>query len=104
MKKAVILIVVLMSGFLAMGQTSTKINKRQKNQTKRIVQGVNSGELTKKETKYLVKQQKQIQHQKRVAKSDGKIGRRERAQIKSSQLNANANIYRKKHNNRNRLN
>ena len=67
-------------------------------QTKRIVHGVKTGELTKGETKKLVGQQVHIKRTKRRAKADGKITRKERREIRRKQRRANANIYNKKHN------
>ncbi len=87
-----------------MAQSTPVVNQTQKTQSKRIVQGVKSGELTKKETKELVRQQKRIKHQKRMAKADGKVTRRERARIRHSQSRANRNIRNKKNNNADRIN
>ena len=79
-----------------------KVNQRQKNQTERIANGVKSGELTKKETKNLARQQKDIRKTKRAAKSDGKVTKKERAVIHSKQNAASRNIKRKKNNDRSR--
>lgn len=78
------------------------INKRQRKQSKRIRQGVRSGELTARETVRLGKQQASIQRQKRQFKSDGTFTKGERVTIKKRQHRASKNIYRKKHNDRSR--
>ena len=103
MKKLIILGAFILTAGLVNAQTQTKkVNQRQKNQTERIAKGVNSGELTKKETKNLANQQRDIRRTKRAAKSDGKVTRKERAVIHSKQNAASRNIKRKKNNNRSR--
>ena len=69
---------------------------------KKIKQGVKSGELTKKETYNLAKQQHAIRKDVRQAKADGVITCNERKDIRKDKLKADANIYRKKHNGRDR--
>lgn len=68
----------------------------------KIKQGVKSGELTKKETCNLAKQQKNIKKDIRQAKADGNITRAERQDIFIAKKKADASIYRKKHNDRDR--
>ena len=84
------------SGLLA--QPTPVVNKKQKRQAKRIVHGVKNGELTKGETKQLIGQQVHIKRTKRRAKADGQVTRKERQEIHRKQRRANANIYYKKHN------
>jgi len=89
--------------FTTQAQTVTPdVSKTQVKQTKRIKQGVKSGELTKKEAKQLKRQQKDIQKTKRKAKADGKVTRKEKAIIKSKQAQADKNIAVKKNNRRDR--
>jgi hypothetical protein len=78
------------------------IKERQMNQRARIRQGVRSGELTKGEAKNLRQEQKTIQAEKRMAKADGKVTPAERAKIRQDQNKASRDIYRKKHNGRER--
>lgn len=85
-----------------LGIKSPKIHHRQKNQKRRIGQGIRSGELTAREASRLGKQQKRIQHKKRHFKADGRFNKRERARIHQFQNRASKNIYRKKHNNKHR--
>ncbi|PWJ44563.1 hypothetical protein [Sediminitomix flava] len=82
-------------GFTAQAQSTVK---RQANQTARIAEGVASGELTKKETRQLKKQQRNIQRTKKAAKADGVVTAREKAVIQRKQNAASKNINRKKTN------
>jgi len=84
------------------GKKTPGINQRQKNQQKRIGQGVRSGELTAKETIRLEKEQKEIQQEKKEAKSDGTVSKEERKDIHQDQNKASRHIYRAKHNRRDR--
>ena len=95
MKKLIILGAFILTAGLVNAQTQT-------NQKQRIAQGVKSGELTKKETKNLVRQQRNIRRTKKVAKSDGVVTKKERAVINGKQRAANRNIRRKKNNGRKR--
>lgn len=72
------------------------------NQQGRIRQGVRSGELTKREAKNLVYDQKNIHHEIRSAKADGIVTPCEKKDIRQDRNQANREIYRKKHNNRDR--
>lgn len=100
MKTKLFLLGLLFIGFSAglFAQSTPVSNKKQRNQTKRIVHGVKNGELTKGETKQLVRQQVHIKRTKRRAKADGKVTRQERREIHRKQRRANVNIYHKKHN------
>ena len=85
-----------------LGIKSPRINKRERNQTKRIGQGILSGELTRGEAARLGKQQARIHRQERRFKSDGTFTKRERARVHKSQNRASRRIYRAKHNNHKR--
>ena len=99
MKKLIILGTFILTAGLVNAQTQTKkVNKRQKNQTERIAEGVKSGELTKKEAKKVARQQRDIRKTKRAAKADGVVTKKEKAVIHSKQNAANRNIKRKKNN------
>jgi hypothetical protein len=103
MKKLIILGIFILTAGLVNAQTqTTKVNQRQGNQKDRITEGVKSGELTKKETKNLVLQQRDIRRTKKVAKAGGVVTRKERVVIHSKQNSANRNIKRKKKNDRSR--
>jgi hypothetical protein len=64
-------------------------------QEKRICQGIESGELTRGETRQLVKQQQ------RIAWADGTLTGQERVGLERQQNTAGKHIYRLKHNKRN---
>lgn len=96
-------------GFMALsiltasGQTQTPVvNSRQSNQTERIKEGVRNGELTRHETRRLVRQQRHIQRSKKVAKADGTVTAGEKAVITHQQNKASRHIARKKNNQRER--
>ena len=87
---------------LIRGTKSHRINKRQHHQTKRIRQGVRSGQITRGEAARLGKQQRRIQHKKRKFKVDGVFTKRERVRVHKGLNRASKNIYRKKHNHKQR--
>ncbi|MEL6673438.1 MAG: hypothetical protein AAFR61_14635 [Bacteroidota bacterium] len=99
MKKFWILTAALsfLFSFSAMAQSTPVVKRSQIKQQKRIYQGVAQGELTKKETIRLQKQQRNIQRTKRVAKRDGVVTPKEKAVIRHKQARASRNIYRQKH-------
>ena len=100
MKKLSLIIAAVLfisSGLFAQSVKTPKINKKQKNQLSRIEQGVKSGELTKRETKRLLKQEAKLQKQKKIAKSDGVVTKRERAKLNKEANKLSAKIYKQKH-------
>lgn len=102
--KVKILLLALSLSFsgLLHSQNTPLVDKRQQKQKKRIVNGVKSGELTKKETKKLAKQQANIRKIERKAKKDGTVTLKEKARIQKAQNRASKNIRRKKNNKINR--
>lgn len=72
-------------------------------QQRRIAEGVRSGELTRHETRLLGKQQRRIRHERREACADGVVTPGERREIRRDKRYANRNIFRKKHNRRDRI-
>ena len=90
-------LIMIIAATNAEAQTTANRSDRVK-----IKQGVRSGELTKRETVNLAKQQKHIRHDVRTAKADGVVTRAERKDIKKDKRQADRSIYRKKHNNRDR--
>ena len=102
--KKLILFFALIGGlsFYASAQTTPRVAKKQVKQSVRIAEGVASGELTRHEAKQLKRQQKHIQVEKRIAKADGVVTRKERAHIRHDQRVANRSIYRQKHDNQSR--
>jgi hypothetical protein len=91
---------VLMVGSIALaGPTDDPgIQNREQKQEKRIQQGVQSGQLTPKETGKLEAQQAKIKQDEALMKADGKLTKAERKKLKREQNRASENIYRKKHN------
>ncbi len=71
---------------------------RQIHQQKRIHQGVESGEITRKEYRNLQREQAAIQRSKRQAWSDGQLTRKERVRLEHQQNKSSRHIYRAKHN------
>lgn len=74
------------------------IKKRADIQQEKIDQGVKSGELTPEEAKKLEAQQAKIKEDAERMKADGKLTKKEKAQLKREQDKASKNIYNKKHN------
>ena len=72
------------------------------NQRAQIRHGVKSGELTKRETKNLVYDQKNIHRDIKAAKADGIVTPCEKKDIRQDRNQASREIYRKKHNDRDR--
>lgn len=94
-----------LSAFIIMLIISTTTNAqagRSRIQHKRIADGVRSGELTRRETRQLAAQQRDIRLDKREARADGMVTRDERREIRKEKRHASRNIYRKKHNRRER--
>lgn len=86
---------------IAAGNVNAQTVTHRKDKAK-IKQGVRSGELTKQETVALAHQQKEIRHDIKDAKADGVVTKEERKDIKKEKKQADRNIYRKKHNRRER--
>ncbi|MDH3247097.1 MAG: hypothetical protein OEM26_20915 [Saprospiraceae bacterium] len=81
-------------------QTGTPgVNGRQISQHKRIKHGVKNGEITYGEFVGLQRQQRGINKMKKLSKSDGYVGPRERSNLHREQNRSSHNIFRKKHNN-----
>ena len=73
------------------------VTERQVNQQARIKQGVNSGELNRREAARLEAEQAKIQAERKTAKADGKVTPRERAKIQHDQNKASRRIAIQKH-------
>jgi hypothetical protein len=79
------------------------VNARQANQRQRIRQGVQSGELTRRETRRVIETQRDVRQLERAYKSDGTLTRRERRDLHREQNQASRQIYRQKHDRQERL-
>ncbi len=105
MKKYIFLLSALLfitSGLFAQSTKTPGIKNKQINQTKKILQGVKSGSLTKKETANLINQEVKLQKHKLRAKADGVVTRREKYKLNKEANSLNRKIYIKKHNKRKR--
>ena len=78
-------------------QKTPVINKRERNQQKRIRHGVRSGSLTRREAVRLEKQQAVTHAQEAAAKADGKVTAKERRHLRSRERRTSRHIYRQKH-------
>ena len=98
------LIAIAMVAFALSSQAvdAQTIRNTSKTERKRIKQGVKSGELTRAETKNLIQDQKEIKAEVKAAKADGTVTPEERKDIRQDQKKASREIYRKKHNRRDR--
>jgi hypothetical protein len=75
-----------------------KINGRQKNERKRISQGIRSGELTGRETARLKRQKVRLAHREAfMRQSGGVFTPQERAKIQHGLDHLSKNIYQQKH-------
>ncbi len=74
-----------------------RVDQREANQERRIQQGVNSGQLTQRETARLENQQGRIDRAEDKAKADGKVSAKERAHLGNMQDRASHDIAREKH-------
>lgn len=98
------LLLVLMIGFIFIGnksyaQTKTKrADVRQNVQRVRIADGRIDGEVTRREAAALNAEQRHIRRAERRAKSDGEVTRNEKRRLERKQNRANRHIRRAKHN------
>jgi len=91
----------LLAGFAFAGPAADpRIQQREVNQENRIQQGVQSGQLTPRETGRLEAQQAKIKQDEARMKADGNLTKAERKKLTREQNRASKNIYRKKHNER----
>jgi hypothetical protein len=100
MKKIIFISVFMFFASISVlnAQTTTpKITSRQVKQQDRIEQGTDNKELTRSETARLEREQKRIQIEKKMAKSDGTVTPKERRFLKREQNRASRDIYKQKH-------
>jgi Skp family chaperone for outer membrane proteins len=74
-----------------------RIHKHAVHQQKRIAEGVESGQLTAKETAHLEHREAKIASDTAAAKADGSVTPAERARLHREQRQASRAIYRQKH-------
>lgn len=99
MKGTKIFAVLSLFSIMALGASAQSNHRSDRS---KIKQGVKSGELTKRETRTLIHQQRDIRRDVKDAKADGVVTARERRHIKVDRKKADASIYLKKHNKRDR--
>jgi uncharacterized membrane protein YebE (DUF533 family) len=81
------------------GSNSTaEIDARRAQELRRIEDGRRAGQLSNREYRALMAEQRQIAHDVRVAKSDGYVSPAERARLNAEVNQASADISRLKHN------
>jgi len=73
------------------------LDARQSNQRDRIAQGVRSGELTRPETRRLVRGEVRLHRHERIAERDGVVTRAERYRLDRNADRMCKRIYRQKH-------
>ena len=87
-------------GLVTMGSAiadTPRYDARQHNQRTRIVNGVQSGELTMRETQRLAAGQVHLNRVENRAKADGVVTKRERAHLQHEANQQSRRIYRQKH-------
>jgi hypothetical protein len=94
---AAVVAVMPLSGFAQDSAATPGIDKRQEIQQKRIDQGVQSGELNKREAARLERRQERIGRMEDKAKADGTVTKKERARIHHAQNQESQRIHRQKH-------
>jgi len=90
---------IVLSGVLTLANAQT-VNQRRENQQDRIAQGINSGQLTPRETASLENKESRLNHQIRNDRraDNGRLTAGERNQINHEQNHVSRDIYRDKHN------
>jgi hypothetical protein len=95
-RKVLIASLLLSASAYAAAETPV-IDARQANQRERIAQGVKSGELTRPETRRLVRGEVRLHRHEARAEADGVVTRRERAHLNREAQHMSQRIYRQKH-------
>lgn len=95
-------VVGLMVWAAASEAEARSIRQRAQRQGHRIEHGVKNGELTRRETRGLVHEQRGIHQDVRQARQDGDVTRRERFGIQMEQNRASRHIFRQKHDHQDR--
>jgi len=83
----------------AMAQTSQSINERKENQQDRIANGVQSGELTAKETQHIEKKEADLNQEERDMRKldNGHLTAADKATLNQQQNQLSKDIYKQKH-------
>lgn len=94
---AVTAMALLMTGMAYAEAETPVIDQRQAQQEQRVDQGVASGQLNKRETNRVNRQQKHINKVEGRAKSDSVVTKKERARAGTAQNRASRHLAREKH-------
>lgn len=81
----------------ALAQSNYEIEQRDRQQQARIYQGIQSGELTRHETRDLMQERARIESMERRARADGVLTQHERARIHGAQDHLGRHIYQETH-------
>ena len=81
----------------AQSTNTPRVDRRERNQHRRIRQGVRSGELNKREARRLRHQERVTHAEEAAAKADGKVTKRERRRLNRRENRTSRHIYRQKH-------
>lgn len=93
--KLVSIVLILFAAFPAFAQK--RVNNRQDSQRARIQQGVQSGELNRREAAKLRAGQRNVERLENKAEADGEITNKEKLRIEKAQDRQNRKIFREKH-------
>lgn len=100
MKKSTVLAGISLALMVVAGSAAAgtpRYDARQHNQRHRIVNGVQNGELTMRETRRLAAGQVHLNRVERRAKADGVVTARERVHMQHEENQQSRRIYRQKH-------
>jgi hypothetical protein len=97
---AVLAAVAVNASVASANDSTPRVDRREARQHARIRQGVRSGELTRGEAMRLRAGQAHVRRMELRAKSDGRVGPRERVRLERAQDRQSRHIYRLKHNGR----
>jgi len=96
--RLVLILSLLISSPAMAGDRVPGGGKAGKFQKIKIASGIKSGELTRREARFLIREQRTIQRMKVRAGMDGKVTLPEKARIRKFQKRANRHIYGHNHN------
>ena len=74
-----------------------RLDAREHNQRQRVAQGIRSGELTRPETRRLIRGEIGLHRHERAARADGVVTRAERLRLERNADRMSGRIYRQKH-------
>lgn len=89
-------------GGFSLNASAQTINRRERNQQRRIYQGIRSGQLNRRESYRLERQQYRTNRlEQRYRRSGGGLSYRERYRLQRRENRTSRNIYRQKHDRQN---